>query len=143
MLSLSPAAAYAIQGMEVLAQEHGPAPVTLKEICSRSGASRDYLAKILGTLAKQDLVEAVRGKNGGYRLARPAKSLSLLEIIEAVEGPICLNLCQHDPPRCQRENCPVRAVWAEIQHFMRQKLGCVTLAQCAAPEAPEPADAVS
>ena len=143
MLSLSPAAAFGIQAMEVLAEERRQDPMTLREICGRSGASRDYLAKILGTLAKQDLVEAVRGKNGGYRLARPAESVSLLEIIEAVEGPICLNLCQHDPPRCQREECPVRAVWADIQHCMRERLGGVTLAQCAAPEAPEPADAVS
>lgn len=136
MLTLSPAAEYAVRALEVVARDADARPVTLNEVCQRSGVGRDYLAKILGALAKQGLVQAVRGKRGGYRLGRPAEEVSLLAIIEAAEGPIALNFCQHDPPQCDREGCPAGAAWADIQDYMRSRLGEVTLAELAGAHEP-------
>ena len=81
---------------------------------------------------------AVRGKRGGYRLNRPPGHVTVLEIVEAVEGPIVLNFCQHKPPRCDRKNCPVRPVWGQLQKTIRDKLGALTLAQCLEDEPEKP-----
>lgn len=127
-IRLSPAAEFAIRGTAVLAEEFGRGPVPLAAICSRRDLPKDYLAKILGALAKQELVLAVRGKRGGYALARDPSQIPLLEIVEAVEGPLAVNLCQHDPPKCDEEDCPAREAWRQIQQFVRAKLAELTLA---------------
>jgi Rrf2 family protein len=129
---LSPAAEFAIRGVSVLVEEYGNGPVPLGQICDRRNLARQYLVKIFASLAKAGLVVAVRGKHGGYVLGRKPKDISLLEIIETVEGPIALNYCQHDPPRCDEDGCPMRPMWAEIQRIVRRKLGAFTLADCPA-----------
>ena len=62
-------------------------------------------------------------------LARDPSQITLLEIIEAVEGPLAMNFCQHDPPKCEEYDCPLRPVWTEIQEFVRDRLERVTLDQ--------------
>ena len=133
-MKLSPAAELAVRGVLVLAGKYGQGPVTLDTICSKRDLPKQYLTKIFASLAKADLVTAVRGKRGGYRLNRPPGRITVLEIVEAVEGPIILNFCQHKPPRCNRKDCRVRPVWAELQRIVRAKLGGLTLGQCLAEE---------
>lgn len=128
-MRLSPAAELAIRGTCVLAQRYGEGPVTLQTVAETRSLSRQYLAKLFLQLAKADLVTAIRGKNGGYVLARDPSQITLLEIIEAVEGPLAMNFCQHDPPKCEEYDCPLRPVWTEIQEFVRDRLGRVTLDQ--------------
>ena len=70
----------------------------------------------------------VRGKGGGYRLARDPSQITLREIIEAVEGPIALNFCQHDPPQCDRVECRLRGMWSDLQDQFVSRLDGVTLA---------------
>src|SRR2546430_14141823 len=67
--------------------------VPFREIATRMEVPKDFLAKILKTLSKKGLVLADRGAHGGYRLARPAHEVSMLEVIEAVEGPVRVNVC--------------------------------------------------
>lgn len=117
-----------------MAERSGQGPVTLEAICSQRAISRQYLAKIFSALGKAGLVRAVRGKLGGYVLARAPENVTLLEVIEAVEGPITLNLCQHDPPKCDRIGCALRPVWGAIQEDIRSRLGALSLAECLARE---------
>lgn len=131
-MRLSPAAELAIRGTCVLVQRYGEGPITLQTIAETRGLSRQYLAKLFLQLAKADLVTAIRGKNGGYVLARAPSEITLLEVIEAVEGPLALNFCQHDPPKCEEVGCPLRPVWAELQEVIRGRLSRVTLDQTAA-----------
>lgn len=134
-MKLSMAAELAVRGIMVLADSHGQGPVPLDEICRRRKLPRQYLAKIFAMLARADLVDPVRGKGGGHVLARSPKDITLLEVIEAVEGPLAMNLCQHTPPKCDQVDCPVRPVWTEIQEDIRSILASKTLADfaCAAP----------
>ena len=75
-----------------------------------------FLAKIVAQLASAGVVRATRGARGGVKLARPPEEISLLEIIEAIDGPMLLNECVAEPDRCPlSENCPVRSVWCEAQ----------------------------
>ncbi len=129
-MRLSPAAELAVRGMLILAGEQDQGPIPLAAICERRELPRQYLTKIFASLAKAGLVTPVRGKNGGYLLGRPAEKISVLDVIEAVEGPVAMNYCQHDPPNCEQIGCPVRGVWSEIQKTVVDKLGSLSLADC-------------
>lgn len=128
-MKLSTAAELGLRGILVVADRSEGQPVNLDTICSVRDLPKDYLAKIFGSLVRAELLLAVRGKHGGYRLGRPAEEITVLEVIEAIEGPIALNFCQHDPPKCEEYDCPLRPVWAEMQETLRQRLGEMTLAQ--------------
>jgi len=131
-MRLSPAAEFAIRGVSVLAEAYGQGPISLGEICRRRQIAKQYLVKIFGLLSRAGVIMPVRGKNGGYVLARDPGKITLLEIIETVEGPIALNFCQYMPPRCQELDCPLRPVWRKLQATVRKTLGSVTMASCAA-----------
>ena len=129
-MKLSAAAELAIRGVVTLAENFGNGPITLKSICESRDLPRQYLVKLFSVLAKADIITAVRGKRGGYVLSRDPGQISLLEIVEAVEGPIALNLCQHNPPRCDQVDCPMRTIWADLQFTFREKLAEVKIRQC-------------
>lgn len=130
-MKLSPAAELAIRGAVVLARQYGSGPATLADVCEQRGLSREYLAKVFGLLARAEIVTPIRGKNGGYVLARPPKDINLLQILEAVEGPQYLNLCQYDPPRCEdAPTCKVHRVWTDLQKIFEDRLRTTTLADC-------------
>jgi Rrf2 family protein len=127
-MKLTAAAELAIRGMLVLAEKHGQGPTPLATICQQRDLPKEYLTKIFASLSRDGLITPIRGKGGGYVLAREPKDISLLDIIEAVEGPIALNFCQQDPPQCEQDHCPVRPVWTELQQIIREKLGAKSLA---------------
>jgi Rrf2 family protein len=129
-MKLSPAAEFAVRGALVLAENYGEGPTTLDAICEARGLSKQYLVKIFSSLARAGLVTPVRGKKGGYLLARDPADINLLELIEAVEGPMAVNFCQHVPPRCEQTECGLRSMWSDIQNYICDKLGGTTLGQC-------------
>lgn len=129
-MKLSIAAEYAVRGILVLTEEHGRGPVTLTAVCKRRKLPKQYLTKLFSHLTKAGLVHPVRGKGGGYSLARSPDQINLLQVIEAVEGPVILNLCQHTPSRCLKELCKIRPLWTDLQKTVREKLSSFTLAQC-------------
>ena len=113
-----------------MAGNHGNGPTTLETVCTTRNLARQYLTKIFSTLAKADIITPIRGKRGGYLLSRDPSEISILEILETVEGPITLNLCQATPPKCDNTSCPLRPVWAELQEVIRGRLSRITLADC-------------
>ena len=129
-MKLSIAAEYAVRGILVLTEEHGRGPVTLEAVCKRRKLPKQYLTKLFAHLAKAGLIHPVRGKGGGYTLTRSPEQINLLQVIEAVEGPIILNLCQHTPSRCLQDLCKIRPMWTDLQKTVRQKLAALSLAQC-------------
>ncbi len=129
-MTLSPAAEFAVRGALVLAENYGSGPTTLNSICEARGLSKQYLVKIFASLGRAGLITPVRGKKGGYLLARDPADVSILDLIEAVEGPIAVNFCQHDPPRCDNVECGLRLVWTDIQQYICNKLENTTLGQC-------------
>lgn len=128
-MKLSIAAEYAVRGALVLAERHGEGPINLDTICAARQLPKDYMTKIFASLAKASLITPIRGKHGGYTLARDPAAINLLQVIEAVE-PILLNPCQHDPPQCSSSDCRIRPVWGELQQTIREKLASMTLARC-------------
>jgi Rrf2 family protein len=116
MFRLSRAAEYAIRGVAHLADNKGGEVIESEKIAKAEGVPAAYLAKLFQALAKKGFVRSVRGPEGGFTLAMSPERISLLDIIEAVEGPIHLNDCLIRPGYCQREPiCPVHDVWRGAQ----------------------------
>lgn len=130
-MRLTPAAELAVRGVMYLAEHHGEGPIRIADICRERSLRKEYLSKIFGSLARADIITPVRGKGGGYMLSRDPSQINVLEVVEAVEGPIVLNYCQHEPPQCDNTECKLRPVWSEIQDFVCEKLASMTLADCA------------
>ena len=110
---------YAIRAMIHLAGIPEGTVVPFREIGRQMDVPEDFLAKILKTLVDQGIVRSTRGPHGGYKLARPAEIINVLEIIEAAEGPVAINVCLDDDDACGRQPvCSMSAVWREGQDRM-------------------------
>lgn len=104
------------------------------EISEKTGVSQRFALKILHKLVLAGLVCSVRGSKGGYRLARPAKEITLLEVFETMNGPLLLNRCQIAGESCSHPEgyCKYRAVFADITCYIKKKLSQITLNQAPA-----------
>ncbi|MCY7353944.1 MAG: SUF system Fe-S cluster assembly regulator [Lysobacter sp.] len=103
-------------------------------LAEQAGLEVPTVAKVLKPLAQAGLVEAFRGVNGGYRLARCADAISLIEIVEAIEGPLGMTECSVHAGLCGIEHsCGVRANWRRINDVVADALRGVTLAEMLAP----------
>jgi len=82
-----------------------------------------FLAKIISQLSIAGLLHTSRGARGGVTLAREAKDITLLEVVEAIDGPIQLNECVGNSGACSfEENCPLRPVWCDAQEELVGRL---------------------
>jgi Rrf2 family protein len=109
---------YGLRAMIYLASIPAAAVVPFREIARRMSVPEDFLAKILKQLVDEGLVRSSRGPHGGYALARPAGDISFLDVIEAVEGPIALNVCLDDEGCGRSPTCTMVGVWREGQEKM-------------------------
>jgi Rrf2 family protein len=93
---------------------------SFREIARKMDIPEEYLAKILKTLVKQKLVRSTRGSHGGYSLALPASQISFLDVIQAVEGPVSVNVCtEKDHGGCHFTGaCTMYSVWRQGQERM-------------------------
>lgn len=92
------------------------------------------VARLLKLLGRAGLVLSQRGKGGGYGLARPAREISVAEVIAAIEGPVALTECALGDGRCSLErDCATRANWQVISRAVQVALEAVSLADMAAP----------
>ncbi len=95
----------------------------VEEISKEMNIPKSFLAKILQKLGKVSLVKSYRGVKGGFILARAPQEISLLEVIEAVQGPVAMNICAIDKALCKRSNaCAIHPVWGEIRKQVEQIL---------------------
>jgi Rrf2 family protein len=138
LLQISRKVDYALRAMIHLAGLPTGIREPQQEIASKNDIPREFLAKILKTLVDGGLVSAQRGPHGGVALARPASDVSFLDVIEAVEGPVVLNLCLDDAHGCSRTTtCSMQAVWRAGQERMLDVYRATSLASLAGgPQAP-------
>ncbi len=105
----------------------------VSDVAKRQHIPAQYLAKIMPRLAHAGLVHTSLGAAGGIRLATPAEQISVLQIIEAVDGPIALNLCSLDPNNCRHHaSCPTCETWCQAQEQLNQTLAQTRLSELAA-----------
>ena len=107
---------YAVRAVLYLAQCQPGTPVATAEIAQAQKIPATFLTKIISQLSAAGILRTTRGAHGGVALARPANDLSLLEIVETIDGPVLLNVCVLDPASCPESlNCPVQKVWCQAQ----------------------------
>ncbi len=88
----------------------------VNEISDAYKIPRSFLAKILQKLVKAKIVRSYRGVKGGFSLAKQAKDISMMDVLEAIEGRLYLNICLEDKKNCDfSKHCPVTYVWTSIQ----------------------------
>ncbi|MDH5371796.1 MAG: Rrf2 family transcriptional regulator [Acidimicrobiia bacterium] len=103
-----------------------------REIASEMDIPHRYLTQILANLVQQGVLTAEAGPTGGYVLARPSQEITLLEVVEAAEGPIGLEQCVLRGGPCSWENsCPVHIPWARAQAALAEQLAATTFADMA------------
>lgn len=102
---------------------------TARELADESRLPLPTVSKIMKALCRGGLLMSHRGVNGGYSLARPAKEISVVDIIAAIEGPIAMTECSITAPGlCEFEAaCPVRSNWQRINSVVVQALAGLTL----------------
>jgi Rrf2 family protein len=123
MLRLSKKTDYAIILLSHLGGS--PIPVSAQEVSTHYRLPQPMAANILKQLASAGMTESVRGQRGGYILSRNAESITLAEIVQAMDGEFNLVECVHEEDRCKvAQNCPTRgpltALHRRIQHFMEE-----------------------
>jgi Rrf2 family protein len=121
---------YGIRGMLYLAGRPAGSVTMVGDVAAAMDVPVKFLAKIFQGLAKLGLVRSVRGVGGGFTLARPAAEISLCQVVEAIDGPIRMNVCLEGKGICDREGiCAVHRVWRSVQDETRRILDSTTLAQ--------------
>jgi Rrf2 family protein len=120
LLQISRKVDYALRAMIYLATLPEGTREPFKEVAHKNEIPKDFLAKILKTLADGGLVTALRGPHGGVAISRPPTEISFLDVIEAVEGPVQLNLCLDDSKSgCSLSStCTMQSVWRAGQERM-------------------------
>ena len=128
-LQISRKIEYGLRAMLYLASIPEETVVPFREIALRMDVPKDFLAKILKTLARKRLVDSTRGARGGYRLAKPSAEISFLDVIEAVEGPVNINRCTTDShDGCNfSTSCTMLGVWKLGQERMLEVYRQATL----------------
>ncbi|MGZ5091184.1 MAG: Fe-S cluster assembly transcriptional regulator IscR [Burkholderiales bacterium] len=120
---------FAVTAMVDLALRHGGGPVTLAEISSRQKISLSYLEQLFGKLRRHHLVDSVRGPGGGYRLAKDMATISVAEIILAVDEPIDATQCGGKENCKDEQKCLTHDLWATLNERIFDYLGSVNLRQ--------------
>lgn len=117
-MQLTRAADYAVRVMiHLLGQPSGR--VSLPSLAVATGAPESFLSKVLQSLTHGGLLVSQRGQTGGFEVSARGRESSMLDVIEAVDGPIRLNVCMSPGKSCARKPwCPAHPVWVRAQEAM-------------------------
>jgi Rrf2 family protein len=133
MLTVTRQADYSLRLMIAVAGLPYGQKIATATIADQQKIPLPFLAKIVAHLALNGLVKTERGARGGVSLSRPSDTITILEIIEAIDGPVVLNTCVLDPDNCEfSASCATCEVFGRVQQKLTAELKCVTLIQLAA-----------
>lgn len=122
-MEITQQADYAVRAVLELALHPEIECIASSEIARQQRIPAPFLAKIIARLAAAGIVATQRGVNGGIRLTRPAKDITLLDVVEAIDGPISLNRCVTRPEECPRSGtCVVHSAWLTTCAELRLRL---------------------
>ncbi len=121
---------YALRAMLYLAQLEPNQRAATSQIAEEQHIPPSFLAKIISQLSIAGLIHTSRGARGGVSLARTPEAISILEVVEAIDGPIALNECSQAPGVCPfGDNCPLRSLWCGTQTELIEKLRKTSFAE--------------
>lgn len=121
---------YALRAMLYLSRLEPNKRAATSQIAEEKRIPPSFLAKIISQLSIAGLIHTSRGAKGGVSLARAPEEITVLEVVEAIDGPIALNDCTHDPADCPfGDDCPLRVLWCSAQSDLISRLRNTTFAQ--------------
>lgn len=133
-MQITRTADYGVQMMMRLAAAPRGRRMTVADLAEAANGSVALTGKILQRLVAARLLVSHRGFEGGFELARQPQNITLLDIVTALDGPLCLNQCLPGGSGCDRsETCSVRDVWSEAQAALGAVLGAQSLDRLSAP----------
>lgn len=114
---------YAVRAVLFLARLGPNQRAATSQVAREQRIPPSFLAKIISQLSISGLLHTSRGARGGVSLARPPEEISLLDVVEAIDGPIQLNECVGEIGNCAfEEDCPLNPIWAETQDTLIKRL---------------------
>ncbi|WP_420630879.1 RrF2 family transcriptional regulator [Candidatus Leptofilum sp.] len=133
MFQISRRADYAVRIMIELGMQAEGMFLSARHISAKTAVPKAFLHKITADLVRAGLIETQTGPYGGLSLQKPCSEINLLHVIEAIEGPVCLNICLIRPQECNRDRfCPAHDVWGKLQLMIVNELQAKTLADLVA-----------
>lgn len=113
-----------------LSLREGTGPVVLRDVADALDASHNYLEQLVVPLRRAGLILSRRGPSGGYELAKSAGEITVLEVVEAVDGPVLVLDCLQTPTACDRTGaCATGALWGRLNESIEGILSETTLAE--------------
>jgi Rrf2 family protein len=139
-MQLTRAADYGIRVMIHMATLPAHERALLPALARATSAPQSFLSKVLQALCRAGFIVSRRGQAGGFEILPSGRKASIRSVIEAIEGPISLNLCLVSGASCKRKSfCPAHPVWASAQEAMMGVLNAAIIADLALQDAtPQP-----
>jgi Rrf2 family protein len=132
-LTLTRTADYAVRAAIALAEAWGDGYRTIREVATEMELPPSFTPQVLGLLARAGIAESKPGRGGGYRLVRPPRRISMLEVVEAAEGPLANERCTLRGGPCRwDDHCAVHDTWTRAREALRGQLARTSLAAVAA-----------
>jgi Rrf2 family protein len=132
MITISRETDYAARVVLHLSLQEEGARATAQQIAGERLIPKALVRRVVTRLAAAGIIETTRGTDGGIQLARPAAHISLLQVVEAMEGPIALNRCAVEPHTCPLSPaCSVHQAWCQAKDIIRHHLNQITFEQLA------------
>ena len=124
---------YAIRAVLYISKLGASQRAATSQIAQEQHIPPSFLAKIISQLSIAGLLQTSRGARGGVTLARTPEDITLLDVVEAIDGPIALNECVNDQEACSfGDECPLRPIWCDAQDDLVKRLKSTNFAQFAA-----------
>lgn len=132
MFTLSRQTDYAVRIVLHLATKPPEERSSITELSRSRNLPIPFVRRIVSRLAELGILDTVRGRDGGIRLARPASELSLQDVVEAVDGPVALNICVNKKEACTFScDCVAREVWTDASRLLENHLRATLISHLA------------
>ena len=129
MFQISRRVDYAVRIMIELGMQPEGVLLSARRLSAKTAVPKAFLHKITADLVRAGLILRQTGPSGGLALQKPANDVSLLDVVEAIDGPVCLNICLVRPQECNRDRfCPGHEVWGKLQLLVVNELRKAILA---------------
>jgi Rrf2 family protein len=121
---------YALRAVIFLSRLNGDQKASTSVIAEDQKIPPSFLAKIVSQLSIAGLIQTSRGARGGVSLAKSPEDISVLDVIEAIDGPVLLNECAKNPENCPfGDSCPLQSIWSETREELVNRLSSATFSR--------------
>ncbi len=128
-MQITKQADYALRAVMFLAKLEDGDKASTKDIAESQQIPPSFLAKIISQLSIAGLIQTSRGAHGGVSLAKPGGDVSIMDVVEAIDGPLVLNECTTAPHLCPLgDSCPLNKIWCETRQEIYDRLSSATFA---------------